>query len=458
MMASEKKDTETMAKKPTTQADEGLPMLTLIETPDVAAPTVLDQALVVLTHPEQADQFYTRMKAETDRHVADVTTAKGRDEVRSLARRVTTTATSLDKSALQLTADMRAQVKAINDARMPMVERIKALAAEVRKPLTDWEDAEKARVEANDAVIAGIRGYAAICDDDTSVTVADRGKVVWAMTFEAPQWTAEEAARATEAKDAAVAALVAARNRLAKEEADAAELEALRAEKARRDEADRIEREAREIVEAKARYARDIIQHIRQCGLGMIDGKTYPYIILLRELNEKIEIGERAAESFGGLADEVERVRVDTIAALTEAQEAQARRDLEQAANQAREDAKREADRLAQVERDRVQAEHEAALQAERDRAAAIEAAAEAERQEARRIEQARLAAEAIAQSERDSIAAADAKRAKDRAHISAVMREAKEAIITCGVTEDQARAIVTAIKGDLIPNVRIAF
>jgi len=436
-----------MARKPTATVEDAAPMLSLIDTPGLPAPTVVDQARVILLDAQRFDQFYDKVKGETDAHVADVSTAAGRAALKSLAFRVTKTHTTLKSASLELTEGWRKQTAAVNAARGPMIERLTALAAEVRKPLTDWEEAEAARVAANDATLSEMRAAAAVTSEDTSVTVTTRGREIYARTFEAPQWLAHEADEAETVKDATVAALVAARNRLAKDEADAAELEVLRREKAERDERDRIEAQAKERIEAKARYARDIIDHIRQCGRGVIGGHTYPFVILLRELEEKIETGDEAAASFGDLADEVERVRIETIATLTEAQAAQSRKAIELAAEQAREDARREAVATAQAERDRVNAAHAAELQTERDRLAAIELERMNERREA-----ARIADEQAAQ------AAEDARLAKNRAHVAGIMTAAKEAIMTTGLSEDQARAVVVAIKAGLVPAVSISF
>src|SRR3546814_12788169 len=85
---------------------------------------------------------------------------------------------------------------------------------------------------------------------------------------------------------------------------------------------------------------------------------------------------------------------------------------------------KREAEDAAQAERDRIQREHEEALAAERRRAEEAEAAAQAERD--------RIAKEeADRKAEADRIAAEQAKRAADQKHKTAVMKAAKEAIMT---------------------------
>jgi colicin import membrane protein len=54
----------------------------------------------------------------------------------------------------------------------------------------------------------------------------------------------------------------------------------------------------------------------------MIDGKTYPYGILIHELEEKIEIDD----SLGDMQDEVRTIRDVTLANVKAAMERQAER------------------------------------------------------------------------------------------------------------------------------------
>ncbi len=52
--------------------------------------------VMVLTDKEKFSQFYEEMKRETDAHVPDLTTDKGRKAIASLARRVATTKVLID--------------------------------------------------------------------------------------------------------------------------------------------------------------------------------------------------------------------------------------------------------------------------------------------------------------------------------------------------------------------------
>lgn len=350
---------------------------------------------IVLLDAEKFDQFYERVKAETDGLVVDLSTKKGRDEIRSMAAKVTRSKTMIDKAGLALTKQWRDQTNQVNAARKEIEARLEALADEVRRPLTEWEDAEKARVAACREIIDSIKQSGIVTIDDTAADVRLRGKMVWDTPIGADQFR-DLTDEAQAVKDQAVEALKTALARLTREEEERAELEKLRAEKA--------EAEAREQAEREA-----------------------------REAKEREEAEAREAEERRIAAEKAEQERI------------------ERAAREAGERAKREAEEAAQAERDRVQREHEEALAAERQRAEEAERAAQAERD--------RIAAEeAERQRIADAEAAEQAKREADKKHRTKVKTAAKEAFMTCGADEETAKKIVLAIIAGEVPAVTLRF
>lgn len=406
----------------TKKTDETAPLLALAEEGRAALVVPAETASLILLQPEKFDQFYEGIKEQVSGIAHDLTTTTGRKAVASLAFRVTKTKTALDAAAKSLTEEWRQKTNAVNAARKPMIERLDKLAEEVRQPLTDWEQAEDDRIEANRAVLATIRAAATITPDDTAETVEQRGRDIWAMAFEAPQWSDDEKVEADAAKSATVAALVAARDRLKQEAADRAELERLRAEDAarrEREEAERIERETREAAEAAERESRETAE--RQAREAAE-----------REAREQEEAAERARQ-------EAERI--------------------EQARQEAIEQARREAEEAAEATRQREAAEQAAALQAERDAREAAEREARALAEKAAREQAERDAAAAV---ERQRIAderAETARREKDRAHRGKIMGEVKTALMErCDLSEDVAKQVVRAIVAGEIPHAAVAF
>lgn len=356
---------------------------------------------IVLLDREKFDAWYEKLraKAPTD---ADVSTKKGRDQLRSFAAEVRSEKAAIDKARLRLTKEWRDMVSQANAAGKEIEERLETLAVEVRKPLTEWEEAEKARVESCRATIQGFKDAAVVTLDDTAASVRARGSTVFKTAIDPAQF-ADLAEEARAAKDQAVSTLQAALARLTKEEEERAELERLRAAEAERAAKEQAEREAREREEAERRAAEEAERRRKEAEEA--------------ETRRIKEAEERAAEA----AREAEARR------LREEQEARERELQAQIDEERRQ--REEAERRAQEERDRI-AREEAARQAEADRIAA---------------EQARQAEE-------------DRKREANRAHRTRVMGAAKIAIMACGVEEKAAVAVVKAIVAGDVPNVSLSF
>ena len=88
----------------------------------------------------------------------DGSTYAGRDEIRSVAYKVTRTKTALDAEAKKLTEGWRTATSQVNAERKRAQERLDALAEEVRRPLTEFENKEKNRIAAHEAAFADLAG------------------------------------------------------------------------------------------------------------------------------------------------------------------------------------------------------------------------------------------------------------------------------------------------------------
>lgn len=371
-------------------------------------------ALAVLTDSEKFDQFYTRVKAEVDAHVPDVTTAKGREAIKALAFKVTKTKTAIDAAGKLLTEEWRVQTAKVDASRKAIRDKLDALRDETRRPVTEWEEAEEARVLRCQAVLAGLKRSAVIGIDDTSELIEARLAEVEAIEITKAEF-GETFEFATDTKAQTITALTIGRGRLIKEEADRAELVRLRAEneeRERREAAERAAAEEREREAAEARAAAERAEaEERQRA----------------EAAEKVEAERKAREE----------------AATKEAAEAADRRATE-AAETARVAAETQA-REAQEARDREHADQLARQTRE----------TEAEQAEARRLQE----QQAWRDREADDARRASEARAADVAHRSGIMKAAKEAIIEHGVVDEAtAKAIVLAIAAGSVPHVTIAF
>ena len=366
------------------------------ETPQTAlvAQVSANPGLVLLDR-ERFDQFYEAIKAETDKLVPDLTTEKGRKEIASMAHKVAKTKTAIDAAGKLLNEEARAKINVVDAARRDIRDKLDALKDEVRKPLTEWEAKEEARVAACDALVERIKAAAVVSLEDTAATVANRLSNVKAFALDEGQFQSS-LPLALAQHEATVTALTSAHARLVKEEADRAELERLRAEAAERDAKERAEAEARAAAEAAERQRQE-------------------------------------AEARAARAAEEEQARIDA------------------AAQRAEENARAAERRQAEEERLAAERVHAEALAAEKRRADEAEAAREAE---ARRTALADAQAAAAAEAQRK----ADEARAADQEHRAKIMGAAKQAIMGHGVGEQTARAIVLAIAAGDVPAVSIKF
>ena len=143
---------------------------------------------IALLDPVKYSAFFARVKAETEKLVPDTSTTKGRDEIRSMANNVVKTKTAIDKARLTLTSQWRDQTNQVNAAGKVIEAELKQLAADVRKPLTDWETAEDARKDQCRTVISGIKNAMAVGLEDTAAEVRARGASVYGLTFDAVEF------------------------------------------------------------------------------------------------------------------------------------------------------------------------------------------------------------------------------------------------------------------------------
>ena len=77
----------------------------------------------------------------------DISTSKGRDQIRSVARKIASTKIALDEEGKTLKSDMQKTVDLVDAERKKIRDALDEMKEQVRKPLTDWENAEKKRVQ-----------------------------------------------------------------------------------------------------------------------------------------------------------------------------------------------------------------------------------------------------------------------------------------------------------------------
>lgn len=90
-------------------------------------------------------------------HEPDLSTDKGRKAVASQAYKVARTKTGLDEAGKALTADWKVRIGLIDANRKRIRERLDKLRDDVRRPLTEWEEEDAARVAQHQAALETVR-------------------------------------------------------------------------------------------------------------------------------------------------------------------------------------------------------------------------------------------------------------------------------------------------------------
>lgn len=332
---------------------------------------VLEQNVIVAAFQKEngTKSLYEQIANNARSIVFNMNDKKERDALKSYAYNLARTKTTVDNYGKELVSGIKQQAAVIDADRKFWRDNMELLQDEIRKPLTDFEQAEKDRVAKHEHHITTIRMVS------TLATAADS------------EWTALTIKEAIETLE------------------------------------NRVIDSSFEEYEEQAKLAKFETLEVLRKALGV---------------REKFE-AEQA---------ELERLRQAEI--LRQQQEREA-----QIAREAAEKATREAEEKARFEAERVQreiresAEREARLVAEKE-AAELRAknAAQEERERAEREQAAKIAAEQKAESERLA----------NVEHVKAINNEALNAIVLMGFSEEQAKAVITAIAKNRIPHVSIKY
>ena len=123
---------------------------------------IADQNIVVSAFrtPGGTAELFERIAQEARSHVPDVTTKKGRDQIGSLALKISKSKTFIEKCGKELVAEQKAQIKLIDDDRIATVKKFDELRNEILAPRDAWEQAEKDRVAKHENAIQAIKGFA----------------------------------------------------------------------------------------------------------------------------------------------------------------------------------------------------------------------------------------------------------------------------------------------------------
>ncbi|HCJ7746563.1 TPA: hypothetical protein NV442_000092 [Citrobacter freundii] len=301
-------------------------------------------AMAVFTTKEQLDPIIEAIEKEARSLVPDVSTRKGRDAIASMAHKVARSKTYIDNAGKDLVAELKALPKQIDESRRIVRERLDALKDEVRKPLTDWENAESARKDALQQRLADLRAIADVIDSVgnylPSVEIQQRIESAKAVALD-DSWH-EVASEAGVAKDATIqqleAALIVAKQR----EHEAAELERLRKEaeeKARQEREEKIRREAAE--QARRDAEQKAKAELEAAARREAEEKARAELAE----RQRIEAEQRAAREKQEAEERARREKEEAVAAERRRQEEAEAARLAEEQRKAEEEARRAADK-----------------------------------------------------------------------------------------------------------------
>ncbi|MGC1062849.1 hypothetical protein WKH44_16230 [Pantoea agglomerans] len=333
----------------------------MTETTDLAVLEIKPEQAPALYVPNGLDAYLEQIRQQVN-EVPDLSTAKGRARVASLAAQVSRSKTAIEKPGRDYLKHLKEAVKPAEAEIKRFVDACDNLRDLTRKPLTEWEE-EQERIAAEKAA-----------EDER-------------LRIEAEQKAAAEALKKQIESDHEMAMLL----------------------------NDKFDRD---VAEAKAEAERQRAAHEEE---------------IRRQAAEQARI---EAEQAAQREREAAAKREADLQAAKEKAEADAKAAQERAQLEARE-AQERAERQAQEARDKAEREKQAAIEAEQRKAREAEAA--------RLAEEKRVADEAAA-------------RAADVAHRKTVNNKALADLVAVGLTEEQARTVITAIAKGEVTSIRITY
>lgn len=271
-------------------------------------------------------QFIDLVKGEVEGEVPDLKTRKGRERIASLAAKVSKSKTAVEKPGRDYLRRLKEMPKVVEAELRDFVTKMDALRDETRRPLTEWEAAEDARIDRHNDRLNWLKTLTDDLGELSSLHI--KGLISEAEGMQLGAHWEEFEAEAANAKDKVLSTLRAALQKREQFEAEQAELARLRREADERAEADRIRLAQEQAVEAER-------QRVAREQQAERDAAT-------RREQEMIE--QAAAQQRA-----IEQAEANRIAAEQRAEQERqdAARRAEEAAERARQEERRRADAAA---------------------------------------------------------------------------------------------------------------
>ncbi|WP_270385648.1 hypothetical protein [Acinetobacter guillouiae] len=302
---------------------------------------VLEQNAIVSAFQTEngTKSLFEKIATEARSVIFDMSVKKERDALKSFAYNLARTKTTVDNYGKEMVAEIKKQSGVIDADRKFWRDNMDLLQEEIRKPLTEFENAEKDRVAKHEGAIEAIKNFA----NNNSLITANSSMIEGAITTLNDQVIDSSFEEYEEqAKLAKLETLETLRNALTETqslEAERAELERLRQadierqqkerdEKIAREAADkaRVEAEAKALADRKRAEQEKLEAEQREARLKLEKEQAE---LREQQLKQQAIEREKQAEIDRQNAVEAERLRIE--------QEAKAKADAELKEQQARE-------------------------------------------------------------------------------------------------------------------------
>lgn len=207
------------------------------------------------------DPLIKELREKLEKFKPDISTAAGRKEIASFAYRFSKAKVYIDDHGKALVDAEKAKLKIVDAERRKFRDECDVMRDEARKPLTDWEDAEKQRVSDIETRIRDIENFVeqvyidAMGSDITSAHLSSKLDELKAIIIDESFEEFELAA--TKAKEAVLTQLEAKFIVLQNQEKEAAEAERLEKERLEKEQKEREEKIAKEAAATATKEAEE---------------------------------------------------------------------------------------------------------------------------------------------------------------------------------------------------------
>lgn len=234
-------------------------MTEVIEKTDLVALPPKEGVLTVFTKEHGLDPYLEKIRNTSfdllKKEGASLSTKSGRAVYASVAYKVAQMKTKLDNLGKEETARLQKIPIKINAERKRVREALESLQAEIRKPLTEWEQAESERIRKHEEGIAQLRQLGKGYESLSSATISER--IAQIKTIQLGEHWQEYEATAGRIKDETLTVLNQAFENAKADEERQAELARLKFEAIAREQKEREERIAAEAKQAERKRVED---------------------------------------------------------------------------------------------------------------------------------------------------------------------------------------------------------